>query len=275
MLRKKWGTKGVVLLMLAMSLVLGACGGSKESNSNQGGANGSEASKELNLATYGVSIGFSKKDGDKLEGYDIAVAEAVADYLGYTKVNWTTADMAGMFGMLDAGKIDTIANQVEANEKRKEKYIFSQTYIYSGAQLIVRANDDSIQSLEDLKGKKIGVDVGTSKEAYLRANDPNNELNITTYEDPSVILNDVALGRIDAYIMDRAGAQLLIDNSGLDLKKAGDPVYTYEEAFPFPNTEEGQKLRDDFDQALQALAADGTLTKLSMEHLKQDVSKAN
>jgi putative amino-acid transport system substrate-binding protein len=269
-----FGKKSVVLLMLAMTLVLGACG--TKANDSEGTGTGSAAeSKELNLATYGVSIGFSKKDGDKLEGYDIAVAEAVAKHLGYTKVNWTTADMAGMFGMLDAGKIDTIANQVEANEKRKEKYIFTQTYIYSGAQLIVRADDDSIQSLADLKGKKIGVDVGTSKEAYLRANDPNNELNITTYEDPSVILNDVALKRLDAYIMDRAGAQLLIDNSGLALKKAGDPVYTYEEAFPFPNTEDGKKLRDSFNEALQALAEDGTLTKLSNEHLKQDISKAD
>ncbi|WP_341279483.1 transporter substrate-binding domain-containing protein [Paenibacillus sp. FSL H8-0537] len=270
-----FGKKSVVLLMLALTLVLGACGSTTTNDSESASSGGNAESKELNLATFGVSIGFSKKDGDKLEGYDIAVAEAVAKYLGYTKVNWTTADMAGMFGMLDAGKIDTIANQVEANEKRKEKYIFSNTYIYSGAQLIVRADDDSIQSLADLKGKKIGVDVGTSKEAYLRANDPNNELNITTYEDPSVILNDVALKRLDAYIMDRAGAQLLIDNSGLALKKAGDPVYTYEEAFPFPNTEEGKKLRDSFNEALEALAKDGTLTKLSNEHLKQDISKAN
>lgn len=263
--------KGLLLLVIALTLIISACGNSSSGNKESG-------EKELRVGTYGVSIGFSMKDSNnKLNGYDIAVTEAVAKHLGYSKVTWTIADMTGLFGMLDSGKIDTIANQVEANEKRKEKYSFSQTYIYSGAQLIVRKDDDSITSLDDLKGngKKIGVNVGTSKEAYLRENDPNNELNIVTYEDPSAIMAEVALGRLDAYIMDHAGSQLLIDNSGLDLKIAGDPVYRYEEAYPFSLTDAGKQLNDDFNHALEALAADGTLTKLSNEYLKQDVSQDN
>ena len=90
---------------------------------------------------------------------------------------------------------------------------------------------------------------------------------------PMMNLADVALGRIDAYIMDRAGAQLLIDNSRLPLKKSGDPVYRYQEAFPFVKNEKGDALRKEFDEALTALKADGTLTKLSEQYLKQDVSK--
>lgn len=256
---------GIIATALLGAFFLTGCDDNKKPAENE---------KVLHVGTFGVSIGFSyKQNGKDYEGYDIATVNAVAKKLGYSRIELTTADMTGLFGMLDAGKIDTIANQVEANEKRREKYQFSQTYIYSGAQLVTRNNDDSIRNIDDLKGKRLGVDVGSSKENYLRKNYPDAGIDIHTYDEPSAIIQDVALGRIDAYIMDRAGAQLLIDNSRLPLKKSGDPVYRYQEAFPFVKNEKGDALRKEFDEALTALKADGTLTKLSEQYLKQDVSK--
>lgn len=256
---------GIIATALLGAFLLTGCDDNKKP---------ADSEKVLHVGTFGVSIGFSyKQNGKDYEGYDIATVNAVAKKLGYSRVELTTADMTGLFGMLDAGKIDTIANQVEANEKRREKYQFSQTYIYSGAQLVTRNNDDSIHNIDDLKGKRLGVDVGSSKENYLRKNYPDAGIDIHTYDEPSAIIQDVALGRIDAYIMDRAGAQLLIDNSRLPLKKSGDPVYRYQEAFPFVKNEKGDALRKEFDDALTALKADGTLTKLSEQYLKQDVSK--
>ncbi|WP_455811318.1 transporter substrate-binding domain-containing protein [Pseudomonas graminis] len=262
----KFMNKSVLALALGLSVLLTGCDNSKDK--------AADAEKVLRVGTFGVSIGFSyKQNGKDYEGYDIAVVNAVAKKLGYSRVELTTADMTGLFGMLDSGKIETIANQVEANAKRRDKYQFSQTYIYSGAQLVVRKDDDSIHAIADLKGKRLGVDVGSSKENYLRQNHPDAGIDIHTYDEPSAIVQDVALGRLDAYIMDRAGAQLLIDNSRLPLKISGDPVYRYQEAFPFVKNAEGDALRQKFDEALTALAADGTLTKLSEQYLKQDVSK--
>lgn len=230
--------------------------------------------KVLHMGTFGVSIGFSVKKSDTdIEGYDIDVANAVAKKLGYTSVQWSTADMTGLFGMLDSGKIVSIANQVEINDKRKEKYLFTQPYIYSGAQLLVREDDNSINSIDDLKGKKLGVDLGSSKESFLKKNYPDSGITITTYDDPSSIIQDVALKRVDAYIMDHAASQLLITASRLPLKQTGKPVYVYKEAFPFVNNAKGQEMRDKFDKALKDLQDDGTLTKLSEKWLKQDVSK--
>ncbi|MEN0615611.1 transporter substrate-binding domain-containing protein [Klebsiella indica] len=256
---------GIITTVLLSAFLLAGCDDNKKPAANE---------KVLHVGTFGVSIGFSyKQNGKDYEGYDIATVNAIAKKLGYSRVELTTADMTGLFGMLDAGKIDTIANQVEVNDKRREKYQFSQPYIYSGAQLVTRKNDDSIQNIADLKGKRLGVDVGSSKENFLRKNYPDAGIDIHTYDEPSAIIQDVALGRIDAYIMDRAGAQLLIDNSRLPLKKSGDPVYRYQEAFPFVKNEKGDALRKAFDDALTALKADGTLTKLSEQYLKQDVSK--
>ena len=257
--------KGLLASLLVATMALAGCDNSGTKQNDE---------KVLRVGTFGVSIGFSyKQNGKDYEGYDIATVNAVAKKLGYSRVELTTADMTGLFGMLDAGKIDTIANQVEVNDKRREKYQFSRTYIYSGAQLVTRNNDETINNIADLKGKRLGVDVGSSKENFLRKNYPDAGINIHTYDEPSAIIQDVALGRIDAYIMDRAGAQLLIDNSRLPLKKSGEPVYRYEEAFPFVKNAQGDELRKQFDDALTALKADGTLSKLSEQYLKQDVSK--
>jgi len=256
---------GLIATALLATLVIAGCDDGKKAAENE---------KVLQVGTFGVSIGFSyKQNGKDYEGYDIAAVNAIAKKLGYDRVELTTADMTGLFGMLDSGKIDTIANQVEVNDKRREKYLFSESYIFSGAQLVTRDNDDSIKTIDDLKGKKLGVDVGSSKENFLRKNYPDAGIDIRTYEEPSAIIQDVSLGRLDAYIMDRAGAQLLIDNSRLPLKKSGDPVYRYEEAFPFVKNEKGEELRKQFNEAINTLKADGTLTKLSEQYLKQDVSK--
>ena len=256
---------GFIATALLTTLLITGCDDTKKNADHE---------KVLHVGTFGVSIGFSyKQNGKDYEGYDIAAVNAIAKKLGYDRVELTTADMTGLFGMLDSGKIDTIANQVEVNDKRREKYQFSQPYIYSGAQLVTRSNDNSISSIADLRGKRLGVDVGSSKENFLHKNYPDAGIEIHTYEEPSAIIQDVALGRLDAYIMDRAGAQLLIDNSRLPLKKSGDPVYRYQEAFPFVKDAKGEELRQKFDGAITALKADGTLTKLSEQYLKQDISK--
>lgn len=60
-----------------------------------------------------------------------------------------------MFSGLNSGRFDTVANQVGINEERKDKYNFSKPYTYSEGVLVVRKNNDSIQSFDDVKGKKL------------------------------------------------------------------------------------------------------------------------
>lgn len=257
---------GIIKVALLGAFLLAGCDDNKTS---------SEREKVLHVGTLGVTIGFSYKvNGTDYTGYDIATVNAVAKKLGYTQVELITAiDLAGLFNMLDEGKVDTIANQVEVTANRREKYQFSQPYIYSGAQLVTTNIDNTIQHITDLKGKRLGVVAGTSKEDYLRKNYPDMGIDIRTYGEPRDAIYDIALGLIDAYIMDRAGAQLLIEKSYLPLKQSAEPVYQYQEAFPFIKNRKGDALCKEFDEALTALKADGTLTKLSEQYLKQDVSK--
>ncbi len=80
---------------------------------------------------------------------------------GY-KVEWSVSDFEGLFGLLDSGRIDTIANELSVSPERKKKYDFSIPYVYSGSVFAVKKDNNTIKSIEDLKGKTVGVGLGTA-----------------------------------------------------------------------------------------------------------------
>ncbi|HIE4193476.1 TPA: transporter substrate-binding domain-containing protein, partial [Burkholderia cenocepacia] len=104
----------------------------------------------------------SKSPQGELVGFDVDIAKAVAAKLG-VKAEFVTTEWSGIIAGLQAGKFDVIANQVGITDKRKETLDFSPAYTYSSAQLIQRKDDTrQFKSLEDLKGKKLGVALGTN-----------------------------------------------------------------------------------------------------------------
>ncbi|HBR43144.1 MAG TPA: amino acid ABC transporter substrate-binding protein, partial [Sulfitobacter pontiacus] len=102
---------------------------------------------------------------------------------------------------------------------------------------------------------------------------PNaGEIDIRTYE--SNIAQDTALGRVDAFVMDRVSSAQLIAESPLPLALAGKPFSEIRNALPFRNDDEGQALRDRFDAAITKLKEDGTLTEISEKWFGSDITTA-
>ncbi|WP_232697446.1 amino acid ABC transporter substrate-binding protein [Brevibacillus daliensis] len=261
--------KGLLSILLGASLLLlSACGSGNESNVGQG----SEAEeKVLRIGATGQSYPFAYKEGEKLQGFDVEVVEAVANKIGY-KVEWHLADFSGVMGLLETGRIDTVSNQVAMTEQRKEKFNFSQTYAYAGTQIIVKDDNTVIHSVKDLKGKTVAAVLGSNHAKNLEKQDPNKEITIRTYESQEGTLNDVAYGRVDAYVNGRSVLLAQIEKTGLPLKLAGDPISYEEVAFPFRKDEKNDKIRAEFDKALTELREDGTLKKLSEKYFKADVT---
>lgn len=206
---------------------------------------------------------------DKLQGFEVDVWNEIAKRLD-RDVEFVTTSFSGLFGMLETGRIDTIANQITITPERLEKYNFSSAYVYDGAQIVVRKGNDSIQGLDDLKGKKVAVNLGSNFEQLMRKHDTNKEINIITYE--TNLEQDVALGRTDAFVMDRVGSAQLIKESGLPLQLAGKPFDTLENAFPFLKTPKQEALLVEVDKALSEMRDDGTLTQISERWLGADIS---
>ena len=211
---------------------------------------------------------FSKKD--VLQGFEVDVWNEIAARSDY-KVEFVTSSFSGLFGMLEAGHIDTISNQITITAEREAKYAFSTPYVVDGVQVTVRKGRDDINSVEDLKGKKVLVNLGSNFAQVLRKFDAKNEINIVTLE--SNIEQDVALGRADAFVMDRVSASQLIKEAGLPLQLAGHPFEEIKNAMPFLKKPSQLVIRDQVNIALAAMRADGKLVEISDKWFGTDITK--
>nr|WP_298248789.1 amino acid ABC transporter substrate-binding protein [uncultured Halomonas sp.] len=224
----------------------------------------------IKVGMSGSYFPFAFVEQDELQGFEVDVMEAVAEEMG-VEVEFVTASFSGLFGMLESGRIDTIANQITITEERTAKYVFTDPYVYDGAQVVTKEGNEEVQSVEDLKGKTVAVNLGSNYEELLRELPYADEIDIRTYE--SNIEQDTALGRVDAFVMDRISASQVIKDKPMPLALAGTPFSEIHNALPFRDTEEGRALRDRVDTALDTLRESGTLQEFSEEWFGSDVTR--
>ena len=226
----------------------------------------------LNVGMSGGYFPFTFVKLDELQGFEVDFINAVAKETG-DEVNFVTMSFSGLIGALESGRIDTIANQITITPEREAKFAFSQPYVFDGAQVVVKeGNEDTIGSVEDLSGKTVAVNLGSNFEELLNELPNAGEIDIRTYE--SNIAQDTALGRVDAFVMDRVSSAQLIAESPLPLALAGKPFSEIRNALPFRNDDEGPALRDRFDAAITKLKEDGTLTEISEKWFGSDITTA-
>lgn len=231
------------------------------------------ASAQADTLRVGMSGGyfpFTFVEQDELKGFEVDVMNAVGEITG-DDIEFVTASFSGLAGMLESGRIDTIANQITITPEREAKYAFTSPYVYDGAQVVVREGNDTIQGVEDLSGKSVAVNLGSNYEQLLREQPNADEIDIRTYE--SNIEQDVALGRVEAFVMDRVSATQVIKEKGLPLELAGQPFSTIENALPFRDDEAGREQRDRVDAALAELRDNGELREISEKWFDTDITQ--
>ncbi|NVF16295.1 amino acid ABC transporter substrate-binding protein [Vreelandella maris] len=224
----------------------------------------------LRVGMSGGYFPFTFVEQDELKGFEVDVMNAVGEITG-DEIEFVTASFSGLAGMLESGRIDTIANQITITPEREAKYVFTEPYVYDGAQVVVRAGNDSIQGVEDLSGKSVAVNLGSNYEQLLREQPNADDIDIRTYE--SNIEQDVALGRVEAFVMDRVSATQVIKEKGLPLELAGQPFSTIENALPFRDDEAGRELRDRVGAALAELRENGELREISEKWFNTDITQ--
>ena len=223
----------------------------------------------LRIGVEGTYPPFNYRDEQgKLAGFDVEIAEAIAGKLG-VKPEFTTSEWSGILAGLQAGKFDVIVNQVAATEKRRETFDFSDPYVVSSPQLIIRANETRpMATPADLKGKKIGVGQGSNYADMARKIEGAD---VKVYPGATEYLQDLATGRIDAALNDSLLIPYLAQKTRLPVK-AGAPLGAVEtNAIPFRKG--NPKFKQAIDKALADLKADGTFAKMSTKWFARDVSK--
>ncbi|MGO1462200.1 MAG: amino acid ABC transporter substrate-binding protein, partial [Oleiphilaceae bacterium] len=210
----------------------------------------------LRVGMSGQYFPFTFVEQDELKGFEVDVMNALGKEMG-RDIQYETANFSGLFGMLQSGRIDTVANQITITDERKKAYVFSDPYVYDGAQVVTKKGNTEVQSVEDLKGKTVAVNLGSNFEALLTELPYADQINIKTYE--SNLERDTALGRVDAFVMDRVSASQIIKDKPLPLELAGPTFSQITNAYPFHDTNAGRALRDEVNKALATLRDNGTL----------------
>lgn len=231
---------------------------------------GTAAADTIRVGMSGGYFPFTFTRGNELQGFEVDFMRAVAAETG-DEVEFVTMAFSGLIGALEAGRIDTIANQITITPEREAAFSFSQPYVYDGAQVVVRqGSEDEIGGVEDLRGRSVAVNLGSNYEQLLRELPFADEIDIRTYE--SNIEQDTALGRVDAFVMDRVSTAQVIEQSRLPLVQAGPPFSEIRNALPFRSDEAGLALRDRVDAAITTLKENGTLAEISERWLGDDVT---
>jgi cystine transport system substrate-binding protein len=224
----------------------------------------------LRIAVEGTYPPFNFKDKQtgELTGFDVDVAKLIASKLG-VKPEFITTEWSGILAGLSAGKYDVVVNQVGVTPQRQQTFDFSDPYTISSAQLIVNKNDKrTFASLDDLKGKRLGVGQGSNYEQKAKS---VTGIQVRSYPGAPEYLQDLAAGRIDAALNDSLMVSYLLKTSPLPLK-AGTPVGEIEKmAIPF--VKGNPKFKEAINKALADSFKDGSFKQISMKWFERDVSR--
>ncbi|GAA1723013.1 amino acid ABC transporter substrate-binding protein [Microbacterium paludicola] len=223
----------------------------------------------LIVATEGTYPPFSyHEDGaGELTGYDVEVAKAVGEKLG-VEVQFEETQWDAIFAGLDAGRFETIANQVTINDERKAKYAFSTPYTVSPGVIVVPEDNTDITSFDDLEGKTTAQSMSSNWGAL--AEESGADVQAVEGWAQSIAL--LEQGRIDATINDKLTfLDYAKQHPDAPIKIAAETPEAGEMAFVF--TKENAELAEAIDGALAELAEDGTLAELGEQFFGEDVSK--
>ncbi|WML45220.1 transporter substrate-binding domain-containing protein [Neobacillus sp. PS3-40] len=248
-----------IMLFLAMMMLLGllaACG-----TSNKNNANGSKDKKTLVMGTSADYPPFeyvkTEKSNDII-GFDVDLAKALASKLGY-KVQVKDIDFSGLVQSLKSGQVDFVLAGMTPTEKRKKNVDFSDIY-YTAQHMIVSKKDSGITKLDDLKGKTVGVQLGSIQEG--KANDINKTTPIKIENRNRIpdIIQEIKAGRFDAAIIEDTVAKgYFTKEKDLTGFTIGDNPNEAGSAIAFPKNSD---LTAKFNKELKKMKDNGELKKL-------------
>lgn len=189
------------LLALFMVLIVGAVGCSKKDSTSSKIDEIKKADKVV-IGVFGDKppFGYIAEDGSNV-GYDVYLGRRIAkDLLGdESKVEFVTLEAANRVEYLKSKKVDIVLANFTVTEKRKEQVDFAEPYMKVALGVVAPENSD-ISSIDDLKGKTLLVNKGTTAELYFTENYP--DINLVSYEENTETFQALIDGRGDALAHD-------------------------------------------------------------------------
>ena len=268
----------MLLAALLLTTVFAACGGGKDAASGAsqpgGAASSSEAAGEesaqpadtgdgdntLVMATNAFFEPYEYYEGDDIVGIDAEVGKAIADKLGMD-FEISDVDFDAIIPNVQSGKASMGMAGMTVTEDRQKNVNFTRSYA-TAVQVVIVPEGSDIAAIDDMAGKKIGVQRGTTGDIYCSApveEDGFGEENVTRYNKGTDAVMALLSGKVDCVVIDNEPAKAFVAaNEGL---KILDTAYA-EEEYAICIAKDNEELLEKVDTALGELIDDGTVQKI-------------
>ena len=208
-------------------------------------------------------------ENDQLMGFDAEVARAIAAKLG-VEAEIIPGEWDGLFAGMDAGRYDIVVNGVEVTPERTEKYDFADPYAYIRTALIVRGDNETIKTFEDLKGKKTANSIAST---YMNLAE---DYGATCYGVDTLdeTLTMVLQGRVDATLNAIVSyTDYMAQHPDANLKVVATTEDASNVAIPMRKGAETASLLEAINKAIAELHEEGVISELSVKYFGEDISK--
>lgn len=238
------------LMVFALVFTAVGCGGANES--------GDQNQKPvLKVGTNATFAPFEMQENNEFVGFDMDLIRAIGEEQGYT-VEITHMDFKALIPALNNGKIDAAIAGMSITPDRLQSVDFTEPYFDAGLIIAVRDNNDTIKSTEDLKGKKLAAQNGTTGAAYcdsVKKQDPKTDVKI--FDDIGAAFMELEKGGVDAVVNDLpVTAWYLKEKEDSNVKMVGD-VFSAEEQYGIAVKKGNQEILDMLNEGLQKIKDNG------------------
>lgn len=217
----------------------------------------------LTMATNAYFPPYEYYEGENITGIDAEIAEAIADKLGL-ELKIEDMEFEAIIIAVQTGKADIGLAGMTVRPDREESVNFSDSYA-TGIQVVIVKEDSDIQSIEDLDGKKIGVQLMTTGDTF--ACEDFGEDAVEQYNKGADAVMALTQGKVDAVIIDNEPAKSFVaSNEGLKILETEYAVEDYAACI----NKENNELLEKVNAAIKELKDDGTLQKILDKYITAD-----
>ena len=241
--------KIILVLSLLMGILLVGCGSKKDEK------------KVVYVGTNAEFAPFEFLEGDKVTGFDMELIAEIGKVAGF-EVEVKNQAFDGLLPALQSGKIDLIIAGMTVTDERKKAVDFSESYYTASQVIIVPADNVAIKSFDDLKGKNVGVQIGTTGDTVISE---IKEITNTKYNNGSEAVLALTTQKVDAVVIDNEPAKNFVaKNTGLKVVDTGAVKEDYAIAIAKGNKE----LLDKVNTGLKTLKEKGKYDELIAKWFK-------
>ncbi len=268
--------KKIISLLIVAVLLTVCVTGCKKTQKNDSSSADNSLEKVLKQKQFVLGLDDSfppygyRDDTNQIVGYDIDLATEVCKRLGVSLVcqpiDWNAKDQE-----LNTGKIDCIWNGLTITPEREEAILFSKPYV-DNSQVVAVKKDSTIRTLEDLAGKKLGLQAGSSAaDALEKVPEFKNSLKeIIEFKENLTALMDLEIGGVDGVLLDIGVAQQCIDHEKLYCIILEESVSSEKYGIGFRKNDKA--LCEAVENQLLEMVKDGTMKEIDFKWFKGDKS---